>query len=290
MRRVAVLAFLFGLVGSSPAAAEVIERLRVADAGAPLTKAFPRNVFLALASPPTYQRASTGVWVGPRYDAGGSGGQTSIQWRLTFAPAKDAAGAAAQIPTHGWPIDLKGGVSIAHVIGRRTVGTILGAYVLTRAPGDTSAAFDGGLAFPVGPGLYALVEFEALEPANDNAANGSVYTVNGVPTSFWNRGQVLWALNGAVIQGSLPPTRVSATVAAHGRAVRGAVADAFRHPVVGARVTLQRLVGSSWRVVASTKTDRRGAYAVGGISHRGRYRVVASVGGSAARSEALLAG
>jgi hypothetical protein len=294
MGRLAAFVALAVSLGAVPAAsAQVIERVRVADAGAPLTKGFPRNVFVGLASPPAYQRGSSsgtaGTWVGPRYEAEGlPGGQSSMSWQLRFVPAKDAASAAAGIPTHGWPVDLKGGVSVPHVIGRRIVGTILGAYVLTRAPGDTSAAYDAGLAFPVGPKLYALADFAIVQPPSADAGAGKTYLVNGVAASFWNRGQALRALTGARVEGSLPPTRVSA--AARGRVVTGTVADAFRHPVVGARVSLQRLVGSSWRAIASTKTDGRGDYVIRGISRRGRYRVVASVGGAAARSVDIRAG
>jgi len=294
-----VLVVLVGVLATAAVAApaQVTERVRVASAGGQLTKGFPAGVFVWIVSPPAYARASLagdgGRWVGPRYAATGDGtvgGDTSISWSLRFAQAKDAVAAANSSLAKGWPVDLRGGISVPHVIGGRTVGTILGHYVLTAPPGDRPAAYELAVAFAVGPGVFALLRYELPDPVSDDAGAAGSYVVNGLPASVWNRGQALWAMTSLELHGTLPPTRVSARVAPDGRVVRGTVGDAFRHPVVRARVALQRLTGSAWRTVASTRTDKHGVYALRGIATRGRYRTVATLGSAAVRSSSVVAG
>ncbi len=187
MRRFLLLALAAPLLVSVPAAAAVIDRVRIADAGGAVTRSFPPSVFVSVISPTDYVRASSssssGRWVGPRYQASGNGslgGQTSIVWHLRFTTGEKDAEAAAQTVAHrGWPVDIKGGVSVPHVVAGRTVGTILGHYVLRRAPGAQSAAFDAAFAFPLGPRLYALLRFELLEPSTDDAGDQGRYVVKG---------------------------------------------------------------------------------------------------------------
>jgi hypothetical protein len=289
-----VLAIALPAAFAVAARSQDVERVRVADAGAPLTQGVPRDVFLTLASPPDYERGSgtetAGTWLGPEYGTTKPAGRTSIAWRLSFRESKQIpSAAAAEQVTRGWPVDLKGGVSVDHVIGARIVGTMFGAYVLTRAPGSSSAAYEGALAFPIAPRLFALLHLDVLDPPSDAGRDGT-YVVEGIPASIWNRGQALRALTGVRVEGSLAPTRVSRTVSNRGRVIRGLVADAFRHPVVRALVGLERLVGSSWQTVAKTRTNRRGAYTVRGIAKRARYRVVAVLDGNSARSVAVVAG
>ncbi len=299
MRRFLVLELAAPLLVVVPAAAAVIDRVRIAEAGGAVTRSFPPSVFVSVTSPGDYVRASSsssgGRWLGPRYQATGNGslgGETSIAWHLRFTSGqKDAEAAAETVAHRGWPVDIKGGVSVPHVVAGRTVGTILGHYVLRRAPGAKSAAFDAAFAFPVASRLYALLRFELLEPATDDAGDQGRYVVKGsLPASIWNRGQAFWALTAVRLEGNLAPTRVAARVAPNGQAVRGTVADAFRHPIIGARVVLERETGAGWTRVASARTNSRGAYSVRGISRPGRYRAVAAVGRAVARSVSFFAG
>jgi hypothetical protein len=297
MRRLGVLVVGGVLATAAAASGQVVERIHVAAAGGQLTKDIPAAVSLAIGSPPSYTRATlngdSGRWTGPRYAASGNGsvgGQTSISWSLTFGQEHDAVAAAQSIPKHGWPVDLKGAVSVPHLIGKRTVGTILGSYVLTHPTSAGAAGYEGGVAFAVAPRIFALLHLDIATPASENAGAAGTFLVNGIPLSLWNRGQALWVITGLELHGALPPTRVSARVAPDGRVVRGIVADAFRHPVVRARVALQRESGGTWRTVASTRTDIHGAYVLRGISTRGRYRTVATLGTAAVRSNAVLAG
>ena len=300
MRRIALLALAGGLlVGAAPSAApaQVTERIRVATAGGQLTQSFPPAVWLFLGSPPSYSRASfdgtSGRWVGPHYAAtvdGSVGGETSISWSLRFAEAKDAVAASQSLLQHGWPVDIKGNVSIPHVIGNRTVGTILGYYVLTHPAGAGASAYEAGLAFAVGPRVFALLHLDLPDPLSDDAGGAGTFLVNGLLPSVWNRGQAFWVLTGLELHGALPPTRVSAVVVADGRTVLGTVADAFQHPVVRASVALQRASGAGWHTVATTKTNSQGRYVLRGIARRGRYRAVATLGAAAVRSSAIVAG
>lgn len=283
---------------AAPAGAGVVERVGVAATGGEVTRSLPRGVSIALGSPPDYRRATRagaeGRWLGPRYEATGdatAGGDTSMMWRLRFAQASNPVAAASAIPTRGWPVDLKGGVSIEHVIRGRVVGTILGHYVLARS-GPTGAAYEAAVAFAIAPRVFGQLRLEAPEPATDDAGGAGSYVVNDgapVPASLWNRGQAIWAISNVRLLGALPPTRVSARTVSGGRVVRGEVADAFRHPVVGARISLQRFAGA-WRTVTSTRVNARGQYAVRGVATRGRYRVVAAVESSTAASRPLVAG
>jgi hypothetical protein len=296
MRRLGVLVVGGVLATAASASGQVVERIHVSAAGGQLTKGIPAAVSLSIGSPPSYTRGTlngdSGRWTGPRYAASGNGsmgGQTSMSWGLTFAQEHDAVAAAQSIPKHGWPVDLKGAVSVPHLIGKRTVGTILGAYVLTHPTTAGAAGYEAGVAFAVAPRIFALLHLD-IPTASENAGAAGTFVVNGIPLSLWNRGQALWVITGLELHGALPPTRVSARVAPDGRIVRGIVADAFRHPVVRAKVALQRESGGAWRTVASTRTDIHGAYVLRGISTRGRYRTVATLGTAAVRSNAVLAG
>jgi hypothetical protein len=274
-----MIAVLVALVIPSLAAAQSVERVRVSGPG--VTPAFPRGISLELASPPDYARRSAGgaqgSWGGPDYWASGKrdlGGKASIRWSVSFTTsAAIPKTIALQSPTHGWPLDKKDFFSIPHYVGKRTVGTILGYYVITRAPAPEDASYEAVLVFPLAPKALAIVRFELTDPATDSAGEWGSYLVGGFDLpSIWNRGQALWALSGVRLRGNLPPTRVS--LAATGRVLHGSVADAFRHPVLGVLLTLQRRIGSSWRTLASTKSDTRGLFSIR-VGH-GTYRAVTS--------------
>jgi hypothetical protein len=288
MSRVSLAAVLIGVTLGLPAlaGASSVERVRVAGPG--VTAAFPRGISLELASPPDYTRGAEGTWTGPDYWASGkrdAGGKASIRWSVDFqATSSSARSIALNAPRHRWPVDRKDPLSVPHFVGKRVVGTILGFYVITRSPGEFDAAYEAVLAFPVAPKAYSVVRFELAEPATDSAGEWGNYLVRGIDlASIWNRGQAFWALSGVKVLGNLPPTRVD--LAATGRVLRGAVADAFRHPVLGVPVSIQRRKGTSWRRVTATKSDQKGAFAL--RASRGTYRAVATSRGKRAVSPAV---
>jgi hypothetical protein len=274
----AVLSVLAALLIPSLATASSVERVRVAGPG--VTSAFPRGLSLELTSPPAYARSSAGAaqgsWIGPGYWASGNGsvgGKASIRWSVGFQATKASARAVAlAAPTHGFPLDKRDPLSVPHYVGKRVVGTLLGFYVIMHAAAPNDGSYEAALAFPVAPGAFAIVRFEFLDPASNSAGQWGNYLVGGLdPPSVWNRGQTFWALSGVKLLGNLPPTRVEVGVS--GRRVRGTVLDAFRHPVLRVPVSLQRRIGSSWRVQTSTKTNSRGLFSVRGLK-RGSYRAV----------------
>jgi hypothetical protein len=274
----AVFAFLWALLVPSIATASSVERVRIAGPG--VTSAFPRGLSLELASPPAYTRRSVagaqGNWAGPDYWASGNHdvrGKASIHWSVSFEATKASAKSIAlKAPTHGFPLDKKDPLSVPHYVGKRIVGTLLGFYVITHAVAPNDGSYEAALTFPVAPGAFVIAHFEFLDPASNSAGEWGNYLVGGLdPPSVWNRGQAFWALSGVKLLGNLPATRVE--VSASGHRIRGAVMDAFRHPVLRVPVSLQRKIGSSWRVQTSTKTNAKGLFSIR-VPRRGAYRAV----------------
>ena len=270
---------------------QTIERVRIAGPG--VTSAFPPGIALELASPPAYGRGSAGggqgSWGGPAYWASGKrdlGGRASIRWNVKFSASSGSAKSIAlAAPTRGWPVDKKDPISVAHYVGKRAVGTILGYYVITHAPAPSDGSYEAAIAFAVAPHAFSTVRFELRNPASDSAGQWGSFLVNGVdPPSVWNRGQALWALSGVRLLGNLPPTRVTLTHAGH--VLNGTVADAFRHPVLRVPVSLQRRSGNAWRQLTKTKTNAKGAFAIR-VGGRGAYRAVAVSRGKTVASPAV---
>jgi hypothetical protein len=289
----AVAAFA-ALVVPPLAGAQTVERVRVAGPG--VTAAFPRAISLELASPPDYARRSAdltrGSWRGPEYWPSGAPDQrstTSIDWSVEFrATPGTAKTVAVGAPTHGWPLEKKDPIAVPHYVGKRVVGTILGFYALTRAPDPDNASFEAALAFPVAPRAFSIVRFDLTDPAGDSAGELGDYLVGGLdPPSVWNRGQAFWALSGVRLVGNLPPSSIAVTVTGH--TLRGAVSDAFHHPVLGLPVSVQHRVGTSWRPLTSTRTDTKGAFVLR-VGTRGAYRVVAGARAKRVVSRALYVG
>lgn len=276
-----------------------IERVRVASPARPVVEKFPPGVSLVLVSPPDYVRGSvddaSGTWVGPSFRATGNpslGGKSLIRWSVGFDDkAKDSEAAALSALTKGWRESLRGGVSVPHVVGRRTVGTIDGDFILTISPGSGDAAHEATVGFAIAPGIHATARFLLLEPADERAGSFGEYLVlDSIAPVTWNRGQAFRSVTGIRLDGNLPPTRVTARASDGGRTLRGAVADSFRHPLIGAGVGIERQAGENWQKVASTKTDAKGAYIVRRLSRRGLYRAVATVGSASATSPGVRAG
>ena len=271
-----------------------MERVRVAGPG--VTSAFPRGISLTLTSPPDYRRRSAdltrGTWTGPDYWAAGDQtkrGTTSIAWSVDFQARTGTAKALAlAAPRHQWPVDKKDPIAVPHYVGRRVVGTILGFYVITRAPAPNDASFEAAIAFPVAPRAFSLIRFDLVSPAGDSSGEWGDYLVNGQDLpSIWNRGQAFWSLSGVHLLGNLPPARIVLTDS--GRVVRGSVSDAFYHPVLGLPVSIERQVGTSWRPLTRARTDRNGEFSLR-VPARGSYRAVASTSSKRVLSRALYVG
>jgi hypothetical protein len=297
MRRFSVVfGLLSGLlalaVGTQIAGAQSVERIRISD---PARQAhqLPPGLLVELASPTRYDRQSSsgnsGRWVGPRFEQVGhpeNAGFVSLDWSVSFDQRQGDAEAVAKanIEHTNWARDQQGGLSVPHVVGTKGVGTILGFYVMMRAPTTGDARFEGVLAFPLDKNLQAVIRFEALDPPDDT------YIVNGSSVaSSWNRGQVLVALAGAQLQGNLPPQIVAARSIQLGRKVRGKVVDRFLDAVLGAQVSLEKSSGGGWAKVASGKTNERGFYSLR-AKRRGTYRVTVSMAGFRATSRIIRAG
>ena len=297
MRRLSVVfGFLAGLlvlvVGTQIAGAQSVERVRISD---PARQAhqLPPGLLVELASPTKYERQSTsgnsGRWVGPRFEQVGhpeNAGLSSMDWSVSFDQRQGDAEAVAKANVRhtNWTRDQQGGLSVPHVVGSKAVGTILGFYVMMRAPATGDARFEGVLAFPLDTNLQAVIRFETLDPPDDS------YVVNGSSVgSSWNRGQVLVALAGAQLQGNLPPKIVAARSIQRGRKVRGKVVDRFLDAVLGAQVSLEKSSGGGWTKVASGKTSARGFYSLR-AKRRGTYRVTVRLAGFTATSRTIRAG
>jgi hypothetical protein len=285
------LAAFAALLAPALAGASAVERVRVAGPG--VTSAFPRGISLELASPPAYARRSVdltrGTWAGPQYWASGdqsNRGTTSIAWSVDFQARRGTAQAVVlAAPKHRWPLDKKDPIAVPHYVGRQIVGTILGYYVITHEPAPDDASYEAAIAFPVAPKAFSVVRFELGGPPGDSAGQAGDYLVNGFdPPSIWNRGQAFWALSGVRLLGNLPPVRI--VLADSGRTVNGVVSDAFYHPVLGLPVSIERRVGTSWRAVATARTDKKGEFSLR-VPARGSYRAAAKSSTKRVLSRAL---
>jgi hypothetical protein len=262
-----------------PAAANGIERVPVPTTST--SASFPPGLTLALASPTRFvsgsRAADSGRWLGPRYDSTtvpGLTGSSTIDWSIKLDNRPQSAEAAALAATTlGFPEDQRGQIAIPHVVGKTQVGTIQGFYVLDVASNTPdNARAEAAMAFSLGQGVFAIARFTLLEPPSDDfRVEGGIY-----PTS-WNRGQAFIAVAGVRIEGNFAPVLASIRTDRGSRLLRGKVVDAFRHRILGAQISLERRLGSSWRRVNTTRTGRDGLYAVK-APVAGRYRVTATVG------------
>jgi hypothetical protein len=278
-----------------PAAARTASAVeRVAVAGPGVTSAFPKGVAIELRAPPDYfsqtVNGTSGTWLGPEYWASGNAklrGRTSIQWNVRFVHGfkspRPAAWAGLKM---GWPYLRKDPIAIPHVVGGRVVGTVFGYSVLTKGNAPEDASYEGSLAFPVARRAYARMRFVLDQPPSDSAGSAGTYLVNGqVSPSAWEQGQVFWAYTGARLIGRLPPKKV--LVGVRGTVLHGRVHDFFKHPVPGARLTLQRSSKKGWAQVAAAKANRFGRFSLT-LEPKRKYRVRANVGAAAADSRVVV--
>jgi hypothetical protein len=250
-----------------------IERVRVSRPGAPI----PNGVYLVMRSPDDYSRVAlrgnAGSWIGPSYwlpENPAVRNTASMDWEVGFddRPLNTERIALANL-TREWTEDQRAGVSVSHVVGRRTVGTIPGFFILQVE--RRSAPAELVMALPVAPRLHAFVRFLLLRPETD-----SFFVKGSILASSWNRGQALLAMSRVRLEGNLPPSLV--TIRTRRKGVLGGFAvDMHRHAVVGTPVALERRSAGRWRRIASARTT-----GIGGYTFRvrpGSYRVTATLDG-----------
>lgn len=259
-----------------------IERVRVDRPGA----AVPNGVYLVMRSPDEYSRialrGTAGSWAGPLYwlpDNPAQRANATIDWEVGFdeRPLNTERIALGNL-TRDWAEDQRAGVSVPHIVGRRTVGTIPGVFILQVERRSSPAELV--LAVPVSQRLHAFIRFLLLRPDSDNfVVKGSI-----LPSS-WNRGQALLAMSRVRLEGNLPPELV--TIRARRKGVLGGFAvDMHGHAVVGIPVGLERRRGGGWRRIATTRTTNLGGYTF--RVKAGSYRARATLGGRfSARSRPL---
>jgi hypothetical protein len=230
---------------------------------------------------PQYTRTGfdgdSGGWRGPNCVPRGRidlGGPLSLTWGMGVYRAASAVDAAQQARTFDWKVVETSTVPLPHVAGGRSVGTIPATLVLTDSGSDTGY-HEAGLAFPIARG-----RFVAARAWSTGNAFACIVEGDG-PVAQWHRRIARESVAGIRVEGNLAPARVSARRS--GRVVRGVVSDLYRHPVVGARVSLERRSGQRWRVVSRGKTSTTGAFSLR-LRAVGLYRVATSSGGATARS------
>jgi Carboxypeptidase regulatory-like domain len=261
-----------------------IERVRVDRPGA----AIPNGVYLLIRSPDEYSRVAlrgaAGSWVGPPYwllEDPAVRNTTSIDWEVGFDErAFNTERIALANLSRDWAEDQRADVSVPHVIGGRTVGTIPGFFILQVE--RRSAPAELVVALPVARRLHAYVRFLLLRPETD-----AFHVKGSILASSWNRGQALLAMARLRLQGNLAPSLVSIRPRRKG-VLGGFVVDMHKHAVVGIPVVLQQRRGSGWRRLATTRTNRLGGYTF--RVKPGSYRVRATLDGRfSATSRALRA-
>lgn len=227
---------------------------------------------------------NSGGWEGPLCDHPTFPGPIALTWSVGFDDRSTSSEAAATAAlTFEWTVVERSVVSVRHVVGRRDVGALPGTLVVTNSE-SPQGWHEAGLGFALGRGVFA----GAATWSRGNTFACVVRSAQGpVASTAWHRQKSRQALEGIRLEGSLPPARVSARGSA--RRVTGAVRDSFGHPVAGARIALERRIGRRWRRVAAGTTGVIGAYAVR-ARQRGRYRAVATLAGTSARSAVVRAG
>lgn len=272
---------LAGLVVVSGAFAQEEDRVRLTPRGfstatvvtVPVLAEFRRTGF----------DGDSGGWEGPTCERPPFSAPVALTWGVGFSERRSAQDAATAARTFRWTVVESGPIAVRHLVGRRDVGAIPGTFVVTDSQ-SPQGWHEAGLGFPIGRGFYA----GASAWSRGNGFPCIVRTPQGpVASATWHRETSGRALRGIRLEGSLPPARVTARGSA--RRVAGTVRDSFGHPVAAASVALQRRVGRAWRRVASSRTTARGSYAIR-TGRRGRYRAVATLAGSSARSGVVLAG
>ena len=277
-----------GVLAAVPALAQVQDRYRVSIAGEART--YPADLTVVIDSPPEYVRdvlgrgGNDGSWRGPRYQATGLAslaGDSGLGWSAAVyrEPATRATIIANLV--HDWAPILEGTEEIERRVRGQDVGSLQGTWVLTKGtPMAGEARYEAGLVIPL-CGRTAYLGISALSPSGDSAGGsmgfGEYRMANGERPTVWNREKVLETIRGVSVEGSLPPSRVTARPAR--RRVSGSVTDCNGDASAGIAVRLERQSGRRWLRAASGRTTAAGAYVLAATP--GTYRVVAGTRRSA---------
>ena len=105
--------------------------------------------------------------------------------------------------------------------------------------------------------------------------------------SAWNLQAVEEAVRGVAVEGNLAPRKVTARI--QGGQVAGRVTDGLGHPVVGAKVALERRSGNAWQRVAQGRTNANGEFKLrlGAGESAQSVRVAVTLAGLTVRSKTL---
>jgi Carboxypeptidase regulatory-like domain len=279
----AAVSLLYGETASAVA----VERIPLSGGGRSETAGFPPGVFLTLVSPPQYVAESPGRWTGPAYWPSGDASRrapSSIDWSVSFRDrAVEPDSAAAAATPRGWREQERAGIAVPHIFGRTALGTLPSYFVLK----FSEAMYESALAIPISSSAIAIVKFTLRTPERNTVPGfGENLVLGSFLASTWNRGQAFLALSGVQLEGNLPPSLVSIRRAPRRPAVSGQVVDAFKHPLVGVRVVLERQAGAAWRRVGSARTGPQGTYTFA-TRRLGRYRVTVSVANTTVRSATI---
>lgn len=276
-------------ITSSAEAKPLLDRVQVgAVKRHPGTKRFSPALAVTLKIPSGYERSTSydgmhGAWIGPPFVASNPSfsGDSTIVWGVDFVRGRSLSKLAKR-EGRDYPKARARSRKVRHVIGRRTVGK-LKAYAVLDAEKSPGARVEGTLAIGISHRTVAIVSFNALDPAVDDAGSPGKVTVKGRPAGDWNRKQVNAAFSRVYIEGNLPPSKVKARV--RGRRITGSLRDAFGDPVVDTAVALK----AGRHTVATASTNSHGAYKVS-APRRGRYRVVGTLQGYSAKSKTVRVG
>jgi hypothetical protein len=242
------------------AAAADVDRVQVGLPGRNTTRAFSSQTFVVVTTPAAYTRLSfdgdAGSWRGPRCVVSSRpdlSADVRVPWALrfsdTYASREDAADRARTF--RDLPELSRGTIAVPHRIRGKGVGAISAYYVLGQSGEDYGWA-EVGLGIPLTRGVFAAMRFWSTGPSF--ACN-----VGTTSSRQWHVDAVQAAAARVVVDGNLPAARITA----HGarRRMSGFVNDGFGHPVVGARVTLQRRdARGTWRAAGTATTAGNGFY------------------------------
>jgi hypothetical protein len=233
------------------------DRIQVGGSGS--TRGFSRQTYVTVTTPGGYSRTGfdgdAGSWRGPRCVVSSNpslSDDVSIPWSVGFSDSYRTAEEAADRGRtfRDMPTVERGTIEIPHRIRGKEVGGISGYYILAQTQQEYAWA-EIGLGIPLTRGVFVAARFWSTGPS-------FACTVGGTAARLWHLQAAEAAAGLVAIDGNLPAARLTAH--AQRRRVVGFVSDGFGHPVVGARVTLERKVGRSWRRGGSASTNASGFY------------------------------
>ncbi len=255
-------------------------------------RGFATDVTVSFTAPQGYRILGGGYenWRGPPYTRleTGSTGQSSLHFDVhpnfdTRSPQRairDKLGAdMGGIPTREVA---SGPIDVPHVVRGRKVGVVKGVFVIRQATSrGYEGWYEGGVAFGVGTGYPVLAaDVDTTSPDADASKR-----IEGMQPSKWNRQAIEQGIRGTAVEGNLAPRRVVVRI---GRGlVAGRATDSLGHPLVAARVVLERRAGAGWSRAATGRTGLNGEFSLRLAGAAGVIRVSVSSGGAVARSKAL---